>query len=185
MRVRGREQIWLHHPLATSTSRSFTALHLTLLICKMGQQKQLLHSKVRVTQKLAQAELSSWPPCPFHGCSVVKESRHHPRAWTFLLLDPRDRVGGTGRAGQSPVNRNQRFRTRRAEPPSHPSCYQLASWASGFPSVKWEAFWDADWVATVQWLSVADSLRPHGLQHTRPPYPSPSPGACSNSRPLS
>ena len=62
MRVRGWEQIWLHHPLATSTSRSFTALHLTLLICKMGQQKQLLHSKVRVTQKLAQAQLSSWPP---------------------------------------------------------------------------------------------------------------------------
>ena len=30
-----------------------------------------------------------------------------------------------------------------------------------------------------------DSLRFHGLQHTRLPYPSPSPGACSNSCPLS
>ena len=30
-----------------------------------------------------------------------------------------------------------------------------------------------------------DSLRPHGLQHARPPCPSPSPGACSNSCPLS
>ena len=32
---------------------------------------------------------------------------------------------------------------------------------------------------------VSDSLRPHGLQHTRLPCPSPSPGACSNSCPLS
>ena len=32
---------------------------------------------------------------------------------------------------------------------------------------------------------VSDSLRPHGLQHSRLPYPSPSPGACSNSCPLS
>ena len=28
---------------------------------------------------------------------------------------------------------------------------------------------------------VSDSLRPHGLQHTRLPCPSQSPGACSNS----
>ena len=32
---------------------------------------------------------------------------------------------------------------------------------------------------------VSDSLRPHGLHHTRLPCPSPSPGACSNSCPLS
>ena len=32
---------------------------------------------------------------------------------------------------------------------------------------------------------VPDSLRPHGLQHTRTPCPSPTPGACSNSCPLS
>ena len=32
---------------------------------------------------------------------------------------------------------------------------------------------------------VSDSLRPHGPQHTRPPCPSPTPGACSNSCPLS
>ena len=32
---------------------------------------------------------------------------------------------------------------------------------------------------------LSDSLRPHGLQHTRPPCPSPSPGVCSNSCPLS
>ena len=32
---------------------------------------------------------------------------------------------------------------------------------------------------------MSDSLQPHGLQHTRLPCPSPSPGTCSNSCPLS
>ena len=32
---------------------------------------------------------------------------------------------------------------------------------------------------------VSDSLRPHGLHHARPPCPSPTPGAYSNSCPLS
>ena len=32
---------------------------------------------------------------------------------------------------------------------------------------------------------VSDSLWPHGLQHARPPCPSPTPEACSNSCPLS
>ena len=32
---------------------------------------------------------------------------------------------------------------------------------------------------------VSKSLQPHGLQHARPPCPSPTPGACSNSCPLS
>ena len=32
---------------------------------------------------------------------------------------------------------------------------------------------------------VSDSLQPHGLQQARPPCPSPIPGACSNSCPLS
>ena len=31
---------------------------------------------------------------------------------------------------------------------------------------------------------MSNSLRPHGLQHTRPPYPSLFPGVCSNSCPL-
>ena len=48
-----------------------------------------------------------------------------------------------------------------------------------------------DWLAhtSVQLLFshkvVSNSLRPHGLQHARPPCPSPTPGACSNSCPLS
>ena len=32
---------------------------------------------------------------------------------------------------------------------------------------------------------MSDSLQPHGLQHSRPPCPSPPPGACSHSCPLS
>ena len=32
---------------------------------------------------------------------------------------------------------------------------------------------------------MSDSLQPHGLQHARLPCPSPSPGVCSNSCPLS
>ena len=32
---------------------------------------------------------------------------------------------------------------------------------------------------------MSDSLRPHGLQHTRPPCPSPTPGVHSDSRPSS
>ena len=32
---------------------------------------------------------------------------------------------------------------------------------------------------------LSNSLQPHGLQHTRLPCPSPTPGACSNSPPLS
>ena len=34
-------------------------------------------------------------------------------------------------------------------------------------------------------LAVPDSLQPHGLHHDRLPCPSPTPGACSNSCPLS
>ena len=36
-----------------------------------------------------------------------------------------------------------------------------------------------------KWVAVmSNSLRPHGLQHTRPPCPSPTPGVYSNSCPL-
>ena len=34
-------------------------------------------------------------------------------------------------------------------------------------------------------LVISKSLQPHGLQHARLPCPSPSPGACSDSRPWS
>ena len=43
------------------------------------------------------------------------------------------------------------------------------------------------WFSAVQFNHsvVSDSLWPHGLQHARPPCPSPTPGACSNSCPSS
>ena len=40
-------------------------------------------------------------------------------------------------------------------------------------------------VLVVYFSVVSNSLRPHGLQHARLPCPSPSPGTCSNSCPLS
>ena len=39
--------------------------------------------------------------------------------------------------------------------------------------------------SSVQSLVVSDSLQPHGLQHSRPPCPSPTPGVYPNSCPLS
>ena len=58
----------------------------------------------------------------------------------------------------------------------------------------WTRFWYCSPTAITIWaLSsvqfscsvVSDSLRPHELQHTRPPCPSPTPGTYSNSCPLS
>ena len=49
-------------------------------------------------------------------------------------------------------------------------------------------FWKAEKVSSVQFSSftiMSNSLQPHGLQHTRLLCPSPTPGACSNSCPLS
>ena len=40
-------------------------------------------------------------------------------------------------------------------------------------------------ISSVQSHSRVKLCRPHGLQHTRPPCPSPTPGACSNSCPSS
>ena len=40
---------------------------------------------------------------------------------------------------------------------------------------------DLGYTVVVQWLSHILLFRPHGLQHTRPPCPSPSHRTCSNS----
>ena len=51
--------------------------------------------------------------------------------------------------------------------------------------LKWEIHSELSWV---EWSSVTQScltLQPHGLQHTRPPCPSPTPRVDSNSCPLS
>ena len=47
-------------------------------------------------------------------------------------------------------------------------------------------FWHYQWVKLSNLFIcsvVSDSLWPHGLQHARLPYPSPSPGVCSDSCP--
>ena len=54
----------------------------------------------------------------------------------------------------------------------------------------WTSSWDhtSDFKISSSFLShavVSDSLWPHGLQHTRLPIPSASPGICSNQCPLS
>ena len=50
----------------------------------------------------------------------------------------------------------------------------------------WVLFWWA-WPCSVQFSCsvMSDSLWPYGLQHIRPPCPSPTSGACSNSCPSS
>ena len=51
----------------------------------------------------------------------------------------------------------------------------------------WEVPWRRDRLSSVQFSRsvMSDSLRSHGLQHTRPPCPPPSPRVYSNSCPFS
>ena len=65
-----------------------------------------------------------------------------------------------------------KFDFKRAWRPDDPVC-DVMSWES--PAL----------LLSFSRLVVSDSLRPHGLQDTRPPCPSPSLGVCSNSYPLS
>ena len=51
----------------------------------------------------------------------------------------------------------------------------------GKSAIAWLQFSSVQFSCSV----VSDSSRPHGLQHTRLPCPSPTPGACSHSCPLS
>ena len=46
-------------------------------------------------------------------------------------------------------------------------------------------YWEWVQFSSVSRSVMSDSLWPHGLQHSRLPCPSPTPGACSNSCPLS
>ena len=53
------------------------------------------------------------------------------------------------------------------------------------PGIKPTSLASLHWFSSVQFSRsvVSDYLRPHGLQHARPPCPSPTPGVYSNSRP--
>ena len=59
--------------------------------------------------------------------------------------------------------------------PSHSVTKQISS----------NLIWARDSSVQFSHSVMSDSLRPHGLQHTRPPCPIPTPGAYSNSCPLS
>ena len=56
---------------------------------------------------------------------------------------------------------------------------------NGFPKPKIYVLISSYWSVQFSWSVVSNSLRPHGLQHTRLPCPLPTPGAYSNSCPLS
>ena len=60
--------------------------------------------------------------------------------------------------------------------------YGLISTLIMFPPLRLQDF---GFLLLFSCLVMSDSLRPHGLQHARLSCPSPSPGACSNSCPLS
>ena len=55
------------------------------------------------------------------------------------------------------------------------------------PRAESSTFWIFPMFSSVQFShsDVSDSLQPHGLQHSRPPCPSPTPRVCLNSCPLS
>ena len=59
-------------------------------------------------------------------------------------------------------------------------------WPHGLYSLAWNSPGQNTWVASVQFSRsvMSDSLRPHGLQHARPPCPSPTPGVYPNSCPV-
>ena len=67
----------------------------------------------------------------------------------------------------------------RACDPSHLRCWAPTLWVTVHPPKSLEG--QVQFSCSV----VSDSLWPHGLQHTRPPCPSPIPGIYSNSCPLS
>ena len=69
-------------------------------------------------------------------------------------------------------------RTKAYPPPPRAS----ESWGYGW---SWGRSTSHQWGHASQFSrsGVSDSLRPHGRQHARPPCPSPTPGACSNSCP--
>ena len=52
---------------------------------------------------------------------------------------------------------------------------------SGFVNWKEMSSFKRKWLVQFSHLVMSDSLRPHGLQHARPPCPSPAPIAYSNS----
>ena len=72
---------------------------------------------------------------------------------------------------------------------SNPHLLCLLHWQAGSftTGATWEAPWEVLKPSSLLFSRsvVSNSLWPHGLQHARLPWPSPSPGACSDLCPLS
>ena len=85
--------------------------------------------------------------------------------------------------GYSPWGHKQSDMTKKLTHPRHPQ-----SSSRLFKSKNMEVHpcaWGLKSLSSFSHSVVSDSLQPHGLQHARPPCLSPTPGACSNSCPLS
>ena len=70
----------------------------------------------------------------------------------------------------------------------HKRSEQKSTWVLTFIEfIIWEGWWTEIMNTSVQFSCsfMSNSFQPHGLQHTRPPCPSPTPGVYSNSSPLS
>ena len=59
------------------------------------------------------------------------------------------------------------------------------TWLSDWTELRYDRLKCHFWWPQFSYSVMSDSLWPHGLQHTRPPCPSPTPGVYSNSCPLS
>ena len=119
-----------------------------------------------------------------------KKTRGNERLWGCLMIrEVLEIITVTGlKLGQTSAPQ---------EAASHPSSHRRVSMGYGrsLPVGSGglaECLWTPLATCVVQSPSVqfsrsvtSDSLWPHALQHTRPPCPSPTPGACSNSGPSS
>ena len=141
-------------------------------VCKNNNWPGLWMAESTIRLVLNKAWLE-WPLGPFSDLSQLPEFIHSLNRYFW---------GPTTNLAIHNINVPNRWQTRATQfwqnspTPSRPLCVQNLICQN-----------------TQLWLfvfscSVVQSfltLWPHGLQHTRPPCPSPSPGACSNSCPLS
>ena len=100
--------------------------------------------------------------------------------------------GGEGRQGKKKKKKNKKCRQAPGPQAYIFKCFQLWNILSlynhtgcAFLMPKYQ-FHQSKYISSVQFSCsvMSDSLWPHGLQHTRPPCPSPAPGIYSNTCPL-
>ena len=136
-------------------------------------------------------------PCFAYWNTTVKEKWYFP--WTFpsgsavknlpaMQKTQETRVGSLGR--EDPLEEgkatNSSILAGKIPWTEEPGALQsIGSQRVGHDCSDWAQAWYCPMSSSVaQSPSVSDSLWPCGLQHTRPPCPSPSPGVCPSSCPL-